>query len=151
MAVGRLKSGPELALFEEYRERFDRLAGGLGLKPLTLFEIADGDGRDREGERVLGKLPAGGGWTGVRLDEHGEMLTSVALAQRLARWRDDGMAQAVFLIGGAEGHGAGVSARVPNAMALGPQTWPHRLVRVMIAEQLYRAATLLAGTPYHKA
>lgn len=87
----------------------------------------------------------------VRLDEFGPQLTSKAFANDLSKRRDTGTAHLCFLIGGAEGYSEAIRVAYPGTLAFGPQTWPHRLVRVLITEQLYRAASLLAGTPYHKA
>jgi len=87
----------------------------------------------------------------LRLDEAGENITSTELARRFAAWRDEGQRDLVFLIGGAEGFSADVRRAAPKSLAFGAQTWPHRLVRAMLAEQVYRAFTILAGTPYHKA
>ena len=86
-----------------------------------------------------------------RLDEFGEAHTSVKFANKIARLRDTGTGDLCFLIGGAEGYGEAVRSAYPDRLALGPQTWPHRLVKAMITEQLYRAVSLLAGLPYHKA
>jgi 23S rRNA (pseudouridine1915-N3)-methyltransferase len=79
------------------------------------------------------------------------MLSSPALAERLARWRDAGRAEAVFAIGGADGTDPGLRADADLLLSFGPMVWPHMLVRAMLAEQLYRAATILAGAPYHRA
>ena len=149
LAVGRIKSGPERELTDDYLTRLRRLAPGLGFRAVTEIEVADGGGQEREGERLLARLDPSS--HAIRLDEHGQAMTSIALAELLASARDASVPETTFLIGGAEGYGEGVIAAVPRTLALGPQTWPHRLVRVMMAEQLYRAATVLAGTPYHKA
>jgi len=101
------------------------------------------------GERILSKIPENSRI--LRLDEHGPAWSSIKLSQNIARWRDDGERALVFLIGGAEGYSDAVKQTCPHTLALGPQTWPHMLVRVMIAEQIYRAASILAGSPYHKA
>ena len=87
----------------------------------------------------------------MALDERGEALDSVGFAERLKRWRDAGVRDVAFLIGGADGHGAAVRARAEMLLSLGPMTWPHLMVRGMLAEQLYRASTILAGHPYHRA
>lgn len=149
LGVGRLKDGPERDVTDDYIGRASSMARALGFKGPEEAEIASGGGLEAEGARILVRLPAGGRI--IRLDEGGENLTSEALAQRLARWRDDGERETCFLIGGAEGYSADVRAAAPQALAFGVQTWPHRLVRAMLAEQLYRAMTILAGTPYHKA
>ena len=149
LAVGPLKSGPEHELVSDYAKRFSGMAGALGLSGLDLVTVKSGGGLTREGERLLAKLPEKARI--IRLDEHGPAWASVKLSQKIAHWRDDGERALVFLIGGAEGYSEAVKAAAPQTLALGPQTWPHMLVRVMIAEQLYRAASILAGTPYHKA
>ena len=87
----------------------------------------------------------------LRLDEHGPQLSSVAFSDRLAKLRDAGTDTLCFLIGGAEGYSDEVRSAFPKTLAFGPQTWPHRLVKVMLSEQLYRAVSLQAGLPYHKA
>ena len=87
----------------------------------------------------------------VLLDERGKAMASEAFAALLGQWRDDGVRDTIFLIGGAEGYSQEVRRAVPRTLAFGAQTWPHRLVRPMLAEQVYRAMTILAGTPYHKA
>ena len=148
-AVGRTKTGPERDLFDDYARRFNKIGPGIGLRGLTEVELESGGGLEREGERLLTKLPENARI--IRLDEHGRQLGSKAFATELARYRDDGIGDMVFLIGGAAGYSRDVINKAPETIAFGPQTWPHRLVRAMLAEQLYRAASILAGTPYHKA
>lgn len=149
LSVGRLKDGPERDLCDDYLKRAGAMARGLGFRGPDEAEIASGGGLEAEGARLLTRLPSGGRI--LRLDEGGENLTSEAFARRLARWRDDGVSSTTFLIGGAEGYAPEVRAAAPDMLAFGVQTWPHRLVRAMLAEQVYRAMTILAGTPYHKA
>jgi 23S rRNA (pseudouridine1915-N3)-methyltransferase len=86
----------------------------------------------------------------IACDEHGSTLSSRRLAEVLTRLKDDGIARVAFVVGGADGLDAAVLSRANLKIAFGPQTWPHALVRAMLAEQVYRAATLLAGTPYHR-
>ncbi len=149
LGVGRLKDGPERLLADDYIGRTLPLARQLGFRGVDEAEVASGGGLEAEGARLLARLPEGA--MCLRLDEAGENITSTELARRLASWRDDGQRDAVFLIGGAEGFSAEVRRAVPKSIAFGAQTWPHRLVRAMLAEQVYRAMTILAGTPYHKA
>ncbi len=149
VGVGRLKDGPERSLTDDYISRTLPLARQLGFRGFDEQEVASGGGMAAEGARILAKIPEGA--QAVRLDEGGENLTSEALARRLSGWRDDGLRNTVFLIGGAEGYSPEVRKAVPRTLAFGVQTWPHRLVRAMLAEQVYRAMTILAGTPYHKA
>jgi 23S rRNA (pseudouridine1915-N3)-methyltransferase len=143
--VGRLGSGPEAALFARYNAR---------LRPrLLVTEVAEGRGsaaevKRREGERLLAALPAQA--FVVALDLGGPAPDSEALAALLGRWLEGGR-KVCFLIGGAEGLDASVIARAGHVLSLGPLTWPHLLVRVMLAEQLFRARAIAAGHPYHRA
>ena len=107
-----------------------------------------GRSHDPSADRILAKLPAGAKC--IRLDEFGRAQRSREFSENLAKWRDQGVPDLVFLIGGAEGYGDAVKSAVPDTLAFGPQTWPHRFVRVMVTEQVYRAVSILAGTPYHK-
>ena len=150
-AVGRLRAGPERALVDDYLERLNRTGRPLGLGPATEAEVEDrrGGGVTAEGAALARAIPEGAAL--AVLDERGQMLTSPALADRLARWRDEGQGDAAFVIGGADGVDPALRARADLVLSLGPMVWPHMLARVMLAEQLYRAATILAGGPYHRA
>jgi 23S rRNA (pseudouridine1915-N3)-methyltransferase len=86
----------------------------------------------------------------VACDEHGRTWTSRAFAGRVAQLRDDGVRRLVFMIGGADGLDPSLLSAADETLAFGPQTWPHALARAMLAEQLYRAVTILAGSPYHR-
>ena len=149
ISVGKLKSGPEKALVDDYVSRFNKAGPSIGLRSLTLVDLASGGGLDAEGERLLNAVPSGG--PVIRMDEHGPQLSSVQIAKKIERLRDDGTGELCILIGGAEGYSHAVRQAFPEQLALGPQTWPHRLLKVMISEQLYRAVSLLSGSPYHKA
>ncbi|MCX7889757.1 MAG: 23S rRNA (pseudouridine(1915)-N(3))-methyltransferase RlmH [Rhodobacteraceae bacterium] len=150
-AVGRLRGGPEKALVDDYLDRFGRTGRPLGLGPAMVHEVEDRRGGTAAGEAaLLGRaIPAGA--VRVVLDERGTALSSPDFAARLAAWRDGGQAHAAFVIGGADGIDPGLRAGADLVLGLGPMVWPHMLVRVMLAEQLYRAAQILAGTPYHRA
>lgn len=145
-AVGRAKPGPETELYRQY-------AGRLR-PPLRLEEVEEkrplpsAERRQREAQLLLAALPPGA--TLVVLDERGTTLGSEAFAARLGRWRDDGVADLAFLIGGADGHGDAVREKAALRLSLGAMTWPHMLVRAMLAEQLWRAQSILAGHPYHR-
>ncbi|HET9018666.1 MAG TPA: 23S rRNA (pseudouridine(1915)-N(3))-methyltransferase RlmH [Acetobacteraceae bacterium] len=144
IAIGRLGRAPEAALFARYAARLR--------PPLALTELPDGHGaaaeiKRREADALLAALPAQA--FAVALDMAGEAPGSEGLAARLAAWRDTGR-KLCFLIGGAEGLDARVLARAGARLSLGPYTWPHALARVMLAEQLYRAQSILAGHPYHR-
>jgi 23S rRNA (pseudouridine1915-N3)-methyltransferase len=144
IAVGRSRAGPETELFDRYCAR---------IRPaLTLTEIADGRGapaeiKRRESEALLAALPAQA--FAIALDGEGEMLDSVTLAARLESWLTTSR-PIRFLIGGAEGLDRQVLARADFTLSLGRMTWPHLLVRAMLAEQIYRARSIAAGHPYHR-
>ena len=145
IAVGRLRSGPEAELFARYA---GRLRPPLGLTELAEGAGAPAEAKRREGDALLRALP--GGALAVALDLGAEAPSSERLAALLERWL--GLSRPVcFLIGGAEGLDAAVLARADAALSLGPLTWPHFLVRAMLAEQLYRAQSILTGHPYHRA
>lgn len=144
-----MKSGPERDLVDAYAERFRKSGRALGFRGLEETELSNGGGLEAEGKRLLDAIPSGARL--IRLDEHGQEKRSKSFARDLAKWRDAGEAELCFLIGGAEGFSDAVKAAAPDQMSFGEATWPHRLVRVMLAEQLYRAASILAGSPYHKA
>ena len=149
-ALGRLKSGPERELVDPYLERGTAVGRPIGLGPLSETEI---DNRalktsQEESRAVAATLEPGSKL--VLLDERGKALSSRAFADTLGRWRDEGAREAVFCIGGADGHDRSAFPQPDLMLAFGPAVWPHKLVRVMLAEQLYRAAAILAGTPYHR-
>ena len=152
-AVGRLpKQAPERALIDDYRTRFDRTGRALGLGPLTLAEVEPrrgATGPAAEGEALARAFPDGAAL--VALDERGRDLASPDLADLIAGFRDAGRRDLAFAIGGADGLAAEVTGRADVVLSLGRMVWPHMLARVMLCEQLYRAATILAGTPYHRA
>lgn len=149
-AVGRLRAGPERALVDDYTQRFNRMARPLGLGPLTEHEVEDrrGGGLGPEAELLSRAIPLGAAV--VALDERGQMLTSPELAGRIAGWRDAGRADLAFVIGGADGLAPALRDRADLVLSFGRLVWPHLLVRVMLAEQVYRCATILSGTPYHR-
>ncbi len=145
VAVGRIGAGPEQALFARYAAR---------LRPaLRVIEVADGRGsavevKRREADALLAAIPSAA--LAVMLDIGGVTLDSLAFAARMSLWRDSGRA-VCLVIGGAEGLDARVLARADHVVSLGAMTWPHLLVRTMLAEQLFRAQSIAAGHPYHRA
>jgi len=152
-AIGRMKQGPERQLVARYLDR--AIAAG---KPLALtgFEVAElaesrvssAPSRKAEEARALrAALPEG---VVIALDEHGRTLGSEAFATRIAGWRDDGRSAVSFVIGGADGLDPAFVAAADLTLSFSPLTWPHQLVRIMLAEQLYRATTILSGHPYHR-
>jgi len=148
-AVGRLRSGPERALCDDYLMRFDRTGRGLGLGPSALVEVEDKKGGGMPAEAAILSRAIPEGAVVCALDERGEVVTSPVFASWLAGWRDQGR-DVAFLIGGADGIDPALRARADRALSFGRMVWPHMLVRVMLAEQLYRAASILSGAPYHR-
>ncbi|MEA2754820.1 MAG: rRNA (pseudouridine1915-N3)-methyltransferase, partial [Aliidongia sp.] len=146
IAVGRAKPGPARDLFALY-------AGRLS-PPLSLTEIEEKRPlpeallKEREGELLRAALPKGAFL--VLLDEHGKSLSSEGFAEQLGLWRDRSVADLAFAIGGATGHGPTARTQADFTLSLGPMTWPHMMVRGMLAEQLYRGFSILACHPYHR-
>jgi 23S rRNA (pseudouridine1915-N3)-methyltransferase len=153
-AVGRLKDGAERELLGRYRERFAELGKRLGFGPVTWHELsesrASGAARRRDEEAAALLRRVHDAQRIIALDERGEALSSRAFAQQLAKLRDDGTGTLAILIGGPDGLGQAVRAAAHTTLSLGAMTLPHGLARIVLAEQLYRAATILAGHPYHR-
>lgn len=150
-AVGRLRGGPERDLIDDYLTRFDRTGRGLGLTSGGVTEVEDRKGGGMSAEAALLRRAIPGGAALWVLDERGEMLTSPDLAARLAGLRDRGQSDLAICIGGADGLARDLVGEASLVLSLGRMVWPHMLVRVMMSEQLYRAASILAGGPYHRA
>ncbi|QJP17790.1 23S rRNA (pseudouridine(1915)-N(3))-methyltransferase RlmH [Starkeya sp. ORNL1] len=155
VAVGRMKSGPERELCDRYLDRARKGGRPLGLSGPDVIEIGESAGRrpaERMTEEATGILAALGEETAVlALDPKGAEISSEDLAADMAALRDRGVRALSFLIGGADGLGDVARERADRMVAFGRATFPHQLVRVMLAEQIYRATTILAGHPYHKA
>jgi len=155
IAVGRLKQGPERELAERYRERFGELGRKLGFRSLEIHEISESRARDaatrgaEEAAAISALIPEKS--VLVALDERGDSIDSAAFARHLGRWRDESAANTIFVIGGADGLSPDLRRKAKLRVAFGAATWPHQMVRVMLLEQIYRAATILAGHPYHRA
>jgi 23S rRNA (pseudouridine1915-N3)-methyltransferase len=145
-AVGRARSGPLNQLFEDYAAR---IAWPLALREVEVRQRLTGPALlRREAELLLAAVPSSARL--VALDERGAAMSSDAFATRLAAWRDGGVGDVAFLIGGADGLDETVRHRADLVLALGAMTWPHLLVRALIAEQIYRSQQILAGHPYHR-
>ena len=149
-AVGRLRAGPERALIDDYLTRFDRTGRALGLGPASVHEVEDKKGGGMAAEAAVLDRAIPDGAIVCCLDERGKAMTSPDFAALLADWRDSGRQDAAFVIGGADGIDPAFRKRADVGLSFGAMVWPHMLVRVMLAEQLYRAAGILAGTPYHR-
>jgi 23S rRNA (pseudouridine1915-N3)-methyltransferase len=154
-AVGKLRAGPERNLLDDYLARANVAGRNLGVSSLTLTEVEEKRRLEGEAlksaEAVLLKSAVPRGAMIVALDERGRAEPSETFAARMGRWRDDGVSDLAFVIGGADGLAASLRAEAGHVLAFGPMTWPHMLVRVMLAEQIYRAVSILAGHPYHRA
>ncbi len=154
-AVGRLRAGNERALYDDYATRIAQIGRSVGLAPFATFDVKESvartatQRRNQEAQGLIAKLPADGiVWA---LDEKGDALTSGRFAADIAALRDSGAAALTFLIGGADGHGDAARTRSDRIISLSALTLPHGIARIVLAEQLYRAATMLAGHPYHRA
>lgn len=146
IAVGRAKPGPERALFDRYAAR---LTPPPTVREVEVKKRLDGAALTRaEGDAILAAIPDRAAL--IVLDERGKSLDSAAFAARLGQWRDAGTGDLALAIGGADGHAPAVRDRAELLLSLGPMTWPHMLVRALVAEQLYRAQCILGGHPYHR-
>lgn len=148
--VGRLRAGPERDLIDDYLKRFDRTGRAMALGPVSVHEVEDrkGGGMAAEADLLRRTLPSGAKI--CVLDERGRVMSSPEFSDTLARLRDEGAPDLAFVIGGADGIDPALRAQADMALSFGAMVWPHMLVRVMLAEQLYRAASILAGSPYHR-
>ncbi|SDP41718.1 23S rRNA (pseudouridine1915-N3)-methyltransferase [Phyllobacterium sp. YR620] len=153
-AVGRMKSGPERELADRYFDRLKKTGAPLGLEFASVTEITESRAqqpelrKQEESAKVLEALDQGG--VLVLLDERGKTLSSEAFAEKIARFRDNGKRQLLLAIGGPDGHDPALRDRADLVLALGAMTWPHQIVRILVAEQMYRATTILSGHPYHR-
>lgn len=148
-AVGRLRKGPEQALVGDYLDRFNKAGRAIGFGQASIIEVEDKKNLGMEAEAVLLERAIPAGSVLVTLDERGDLVSSPEFAAKLGGWRD-GARDVAFVIGGADGITPGLRARADWSLSFGRMVWPHMLVRVMLAEQLYRAGQILAGTPYHR-
>jgi|SRR5262252_6334687 len=153
-AVGRLKSGPDRALAERYRDRALKAGRAFGLRGLDIIEVRES--RAREADRrvteetiaLAGAIPDDA--VKVVLDSRGQNASSDSFARRIRAWREAGRPDVCFIIGGADGLAASLLDAAEMNLAFGSATWPHQLVRIMLMEQIYRAMTILSGHPYHR-
>ncbi|OJF91242.1 23S rRNA (pseudouridine(1915)-N(3))-methyltransferase RlmH [Pararhizobium antarcticum] len=154
-AVGRLKAGPEKELAARYLDRFAKAGPAIGLEMSRVLELAESrassaDTRKREEAAQLEKaLPDAG--ILILLDERGKAMDSEGFAALIGTFRDNGKRDLTLVIGGADGLDPQFRGKADAVICLGKMTWPHQLVRILIAEQLYRAVTILSGHPYHRA
>ena len=154
-AVGRLKKGPEQELAERYRKRAEQSGRALGLKAVEIIEIRESRAQELE-RRLIEESIALATIIPERaavaiLSERGDALDSATFAATLRKWREEDRPAACFIIGGADGLAPSLHDRAKLHLSFGAATWPHQLVRIMLLEQIYRAVTILAGHPYHRA
>ncbi len=153
-AIGKLRAGPEATLANDYLHRAKSVGRNLGFSgpDITELEAAKNLPPDALQKRESGALlkSARDCERLIVLDETGDNASSEKFAAMLSNMRDEGVGGAAFLIGGADGHGDDIKTRAARTLSFGAATWPHMLVRVMLAEQLYRAMTILSGHPYHR-
>ncbi|MCB1380645.1 MAG: 23S rRNA (pseudouridine(1915)-N(3))-methyltransferase RlmH [Alphaproteobacteria bacterium] len=155
IAVGRLKAGPEKELAEDYCTRLRGLGRKVGITQVAVSEFAESQAAQasarmtEEARQVASTLPPRA--FSIVLDERGKALTSSAFAETLRHRLDDGTSDIAFVIGGPDGHAAEIRNGAGLVLSFGPMTWPHRLVRVMLFEQIYRAVTIMVNHPYHRA
>jgi 23S rRNA (pseudouridine1915-N3)-methyltransferase len=153
-AIGRMKAGPERELMGRYLGRAGAAGKALGLTGFEVLEAPESRAgsagvRKAEEARSLRQGIADGAVLTV-LDENGKSLSSPEFARLIGRWRDDGRPAAAFVVGGADGLAPELATEAGLVLSFSPLTWPHQLVRIMLAEQLYRATTILSGHPYHR-
>ncbi|MBO6540065.1 MAG: 23S rRNA (pseudouridine(1915)-N(3))-methyltransferase RlmH [Rhizobiaceae bacterium] len=154
-AIGRLKAGPERELATRYLDRLSKAGPQIGLEFGGVSEHAEGRATNtaarkrEEAQKLSGQLPQGAAI--IALDEGGRTMDSESFAGMLATMRDEGRAATAFVIGGPDGLDHSLLANVERKIAFGAMTWPHQIVRILLAEQLYRAVTILTGHPYHRA
>jgi len=149
-AVGRLRASPERTLIETYLSRLEKSGRALGLGPARVIEVEDKKGGGMAAQAALLKRTIPKGALVCALDERGKVMSSPEFARLLGQWRDNGRQDVAFVIGGADGLDTDLRKSADTALSFGKMVWPHMLVRVMLAEQLYRAASILAGAPYHR-
>lgn len=149
--VGRLRAGPERDLIDDYLTRFDRTGRALGLGPASVIEVEDKKGGGSVAEAVLLRKAIPDGALLVTMDERGKVITSPEFAKKLGGWRDNSQRDLAIVIGGAAGIAPDLRGEADFSLSFGKMVWPHMLARVMLTEQLYRAATILSGGPYHRA
>ena len=154
MGIGKLKAGPEKTLAQEYQARLEGLGRKAGITKLTVSEFAESQSqtagqRQDEEAKLLNAALAPKAFTLV-LDERGASLTSAAFSKLLQRHLDQGTQDLAFLIGGPDGHNVATRKNAGQLISFGEMTWPHRLARVMLLEQIYRAVTIMVNHPYHR-
>ena len=150
VTIGRQRNGPEKDLIDDYISRFNRIGRIVGLGPAEIIELEDKKNGGKAAEAILLLKPITASAYVVALDERGMQQTSPEFAKKIVSIRDDAPSELFFVIGGADGLDAEVLNRSDARLSFGKMVWPHMLARVMLTEQLYRAASILTGGPYHR-
>ena len=154
LGIGKLKAGPEKTIAQNYQTRLEGLGRKAGITRLTVTDFVESQGQtasqrqDEEAKTLMGAL-APKAFTLV-LDERGKPMTSETFSKLLQRHLDQGTQDLAFLIGGPDGHSAATRKNAGQLISLSEMTWPHRLVRIMLLEQIYRAVTIMVNHPYHR-
>jgi 23S rRNA (pseudouridine1915-N3)-methyltransferase len=153
-AIGRLKTGPEKLIAVDYAKRIEVMGRKAGLTSLKIGEWAESQQanakqRMEEEAAILWAAVPASAFT-IVLDERGKSLSSEDFAARIRKYADQGVSDLVFMIGGPDGHAPQTREKTSELIALGPMTWPHRLVRIMLLEQIYRSVTIMVNHPYHR-
>jgi 23S rRNA (pseudouridine1915-N3)-methyltransferase len=154
-AVGRMKAGPEKELADRYLDRFAKTGPAVGLEFSGVSELPESrspnvsERQREEAQKLRAQLAPGTAL--ILLDERGKNISSETFAEKIASLRDGGQRNLALAIGGPDGHDPALHQAAALVLSFGALTWPHQLVRIMLAEQLYRVATILSGHPYHRA
>lgn len=154
MAIGKMKDKQTRSLFEHYWQRLSQSSKAVGLRVLPIQEFAESQAatpfqrKQEEAARILKALPSD--TFVIALDETGSHLNSEEFCHKIASLRDNATCSTTFVLGGPDGHGAAVQQRANLLLSFGAMTWPHQIARILLAEQLYRITTILAGHPYHR-
>ena len=148
-AVGRLRAGPEADLVSDYLTRIGKIGRPVGIASASVQEVEAKKGGMAAEAELLEKAVEGARPL-IVLDERGRLLSSPEFATKLGSWRDQGASEIAFVIGGADGIAPDLRDKADFALSFGKMVWPHMLARVMLAEQLYRATSILTGSPYHR-
>ena len=149
-AVGRLRASPELELIQDYCARATKTGKAYGVGPVEIVEVEDKKARGMSAEADLLRAAIPDNAVVCALDERGKTLSSPDFTTKVAGYRDDGHRNLAFIIGGADGIDPTLRASADFSVSFGKLVWPHMLARVMLCEQIYRATTILAGSPYHR-
>jgi 23S rRNA (pseudouridine1915-N3)-methyltransferase len=153
-AIGRLKTGPEKLMADDYTKRITPMGRKAGITSLKIGEWSESQNANAkqrmEEEAIILWAAVPHGATTLALDERGKSLSSEDFAARIKKCADNGISDLVFMIGGPDGHSPQTREKANELIALGPMTWPHRLVRIMLLEQIYRSVTIMVNHPYHR-